>query len=429
MALSNKKLKMDKFAKMIFLFLLLPMLAQGQVQEADNTYSEFIRSVRMYPNGVMLGYPIIELFSNAQLYISFDDLSDDVKNYTYTVVHCDANWEPSGLTENEYIDGFSEDRIDDFAFSSNTRTPFVHYYFAIPNQDMAFTKSGNYVLKVYDDEDERTLVFTRRFMIVEPVMRILPRVVRPSQVSKSDTHQEVDFLVSHKGIDIRNPLMEVKAAVLQNGRWDNAVTGMIPQFVRPEEMSFDYQNKIVFEAGKEFRSLDLRSYRYPSGDVANIQAYSDGFDITLGKDLKRTNQVYLQYLDLNGQYVIESTDMGDPMLESDYARVLFTLSSPTEFENADVYIQGSVSDWQPRPEFKMAYNYRIQAYVGEVLLKQGFYNYYYAVVPRDGGPASIEDTEGNWYETENDYTVLVYYRPFGERYDRLVAATTFKAWE
>ena len=420
---------MDKFAKMKFLLLLLPLTAQAQVQEFDNTYVEYIRSVRMYPNGLMVGYPIIELYSNSQLFVSFDDLSDDVKNFTYTVQHCNANWEPSGLTENEYIDGFQEDRIDDFAFSSNSRSPFVHYYFAIPNQDMAFTKSGNYVLKIYEDEDERTLVITRRFMIVEPVMEIHPRVVRPSQVSKSDTHQEVDFLVRHKGIEIRNPLMEVQAAVLQNGRWDNAVTGVVPQFVRYEEMSFDYQNKFVFEAGKEFRPLDLRSFRYPSGDVANIEAYADGIDIVLGKDIKRVNQVYLQYLDLNGQYVIESTDMGDPALESDYANVLFTLSSPTEFENADVFIQGSFSDWQLRPEFKMAYNYRIQAYVGETLLKQGFYNYYYSVVPRNGGRPSIEDTEGNWYETENDYTVLVYYRPFGERYDRLVAARTVKAWE
>lgn len=420
---------MDKFAKMKFLLLLLPLTVQAQVQESDNIYAEYIRSVRMYPNGLMVGYPIIELYSNSQLFVSFDDLSDDVKNFTYTVQHCNANWEPSGLTENEYIDGFQEDRIDDFAFSSNSRSPFVHYYFAIPNQDMAFTKSGNYVLKIYEDEDERTLVITRRFMIVESVMEIHPRVVRPSQVSKSDTHQEVDFLVLHKGIEIRNPLMEVQAAVLQNGRWDNAVTGVVPQFVRYEEMSFDYQNKFVFEAGKEFRPLDLRSFRYPSGDVANIEAYADGIDIVLGKDIKRVNQVYLQYLDLNGQYVIESTDMGDPALESDYANVLFTLSSPTEFENADVYIQGSFSDWQLRPEFKMAYNYRIQAYVGETLLKQGFYNYYYAVVPRNGGRPSIEDSEGNWYETENDYTVLVYYRPFGERYDRLVAARTIKAWE
>ncbi|MBK7409299.1 MAG: DUF5103 domain-containing protein [Saprospirales bacterium] len=422
----DKPAKMKYFFRLLFLF--MPLMVQGQVQPSDITYVDYIRSVRMYPNGVMLGYPIIELFSNAQLYISFDDLSDEVKNFTYTVVHCNANWEPSGLTENEYIDGFPEDRIDDFSFSGSTRTPFVHYYFAIPNRDMDFTKSGNYVLKVYEDEDEKTLVFTRRFMVVEQAMRIAPRMVRTSQVSKSDTHQEVDFIVTHKGIDIRNPLMEVKASVLQNGRWDNAITGVIPQFVRPEEMSFDYQNKIVFEAGKEFRSLDLRSFRYPSGDVAAIEMYSDGIDITLGKDLKRANQVYLEYNDLNGNYVIESTDMGDPVLEGDYARVLFSLDSPTEYEDSDVYILGALTEWQLKPEFKMAYNSRIHAYIGEALLKQGYYNYYYAMAPRTGGLPAIEDTEGNWYETENDYTILIYYRPFGERYDRLVAATTFQAW-
>ncbi|MCB9285252.1 MAG: DUF5103 domain-containing protein [Lewinellaceae bacterium] len=427
------KMKVIVFQKEFFFAILLslftmPLWLHAQVQPTDNTYVDYIRSVRMYPNGVMLGYPILELHSNAQLLVSFDDLSDDVKNFTYSVVHCNANWEPSGLTENEYIDGFPEDRIDDFAFSGNTRTPYVHYYLAIPNRDMDFTRSGNYVLNVYEDEDEKTLVFTRRFMIVEPIMRILPRVVRTSQVSLSDTHQEVDFLVTHKGMDIRNPLMEVKACVLQNGRWDNAITGLIPQFVRPEEMSFDYQNKIVFEAGKEFRNLDLRSFRYPSGDVAAIQVYPDGIDITLGKDLKRLNQVYLEYNDLNGNYVIESTDMGDPQLEGDYAHVQFSLDSPTEYEGEDVYVLGALTEWQLKPEFKMTYNNRIHAYMGEALLKQGYYNYYYALVPQKGGPPEIQDTEGNWYETENDYTILVYYRPFGERYDHLVAATTFQAW-
>ena len=423
---------MDKPSKMKYiirsLFLILPFMMQGQVQEYDNTYVDYIRTVRMYPNGIMMGYPILELFSNSQLFISFDDLSDEVKNFTYTVVHCDADWTPSGLTENEYIDGFSEDRIDDFSFSANTRTAYVHYYFAIPNRDMDFSKSGNYVLKVYEDEDEKTLVFTRRFMIVEPLMRIIPRVVRTSQVSKSDTHQEIDFLVSHKGMDIRNPLMEVKASILQNGRWDNAITGVVPQFVRPEEMSFDYQNKIVFEAGKEFRNLDLRSFRYPSGDIAAIEVFSDGIDITLGKDMKRLNQVYLEYNDLNGNYVIESTDMGNPALEGDYAEVLFSLHSPTEYEGQDMYLFGGVTDWQLKPEFKMTYNQRIRAYVGEALFKQGFYSYYYVLAPQDGGAPVIQDTEGNWYETENDFTVLVYYRPFGERYDRLVATSTFQSW-
>lgn len=424
---------MDQFTKMkrviLFILMLLPLFGKGQAPVIDQTYVDYIKSVRIHPLGVMLGYPILELGSNAQLYISFDDLAEDARNYTYSVVHCNADWEPSNLTENEYIGGFPEDRIDDYSFSSNTRTVFTHYYFTIPNRDMYLTKSGNYILKVYEDEDEKTLVFTRRFMVVEPMMRVLPRVVRPSIVSKSDTHQEIDFLVSHKGIDVRNPLTEVRAAVLQNGRWDNAVVGIPPQFIRPDEMSFDFQNRIVFEAGKEFRNLDLRSYRYPSGDVAAIEMYPDAIDITLGRDLKRVNQPYSQYLDLNGQYVIESTDLGDPMLQSDYARVLFSLNSATEYEEEDVYLIGGLTEWRISPEFRLSYNRRISAYQGEALLKQGYYNYLYAIVPRKGGAPSFLDTEGNWYETDNDYTILVYYRPFGERYDRLVAAHTFRSWQ
>jgi hypothetical protein len=418
---------MDQFAKVKFLllFLLLPGFAQAQVQDMDNIYVDYIRSVRMSPNNILMGMPIIDLHSNTQLFIMFDDLSDEVKNFTYTVVHCDADWQPSGLTENEYINGFLEDRIMDFDFSANTRTNFVYYYFAIPNRNMSFSKSGNYLLKVYEDDREKTLVFVRRFMIAERVVQVLPQVVRPSMVSKGETHQEIDFFVNHRDLNIRNPLLEVKATVLQNGRWDNAVTGIIPLFSRPGEMSFDFQDKIVFEAGKEFRSLDLRSMRYPSGDVAAIEVFSDGIDITLGKDIKRSNQVYLQYQDLNGHFVIESADMGDQELSADYARALFTLHSPTEYADADVYLFGRITDWRVKPEFRLDYNRRIQAYMGEILLKQGWYNYYYVVVPRKGGPPSIQETEGNWFETENQYTILVYYRPFGERFDRLVGVSTF----
>lgn len=393
----------------------------------DFTYADNIRTVRFHLNGLLLGYPIIELGSNNQLLLSFDDLDDYFKRYTYTVEHCDANWEPSNLAEAEYVDGFLESTIDDYDFSVNTITPFVHYWLPIPNRDMRFSKSGNYLLKVYEDEDKRKLVITRRFMVVEPLVQVVPNMVRTSKVHLMDTHHEIDFVVNHQNIQIRNPQVDVQAHVLQNGRWDNAITELRPIFTRPNQMIFDFQDKVVFPAGKEFRFLDLRSFRYASENVSNISRTREGFDIALYKDPKRVKHAYLDIRDINGQFVTETRDDNDDFLMTDYANVLFSLSTPTEYNDSDVYILGAMTEWLLKPEFKMVYNNRVNAYVSAPLLKQGYYNYYYVEVPHATGIPDISDTEGSWFETENDYIILVYYKPFGQRYDRLLAAYNFNS--
>ena len=410
----------------LFTQLLIAQPEEGNCY-CDNTYVDYIQTARLHPVGLVLANPILELGSNTQLYLSFDDLSPDVRAYTFTVEHLDADWTPSDLSPTEYIDGFTENTLQDYEFSFNTLTPFTHYFFAFPNEDIAFTRSGNYILKIYDDEEDRKLVLTRRFMVVESSMEILPRFVRPAMVQNSDTHQEIDLIVSHPGINVRRPRQEVQIAVVQNWRWDNAVTGIRPLFFRPEEMQFDLQNKIVFEAGKEFRFVDLRSFRATNQNVYNIQAYDDAVEVTLFKDEKRMNRAYLEFEDINGNYIIETFDNRDPDLEADYAYVLFSLSSPTHYIDEDVYIFGALSEWQLKPEFKMTYNNKIGAYISEVFLKQGYYNYMYTLVPKGSTTVSFADFEGNWHEANNNYSILVYYRPFGERYDRLVAAGTYSS--
>ena len=393
----------------------------------DHVYLDNIRSIKFHPTGLMTEPPLINLGSSSQIYLTFDDLDPDVKIYTYRLIHCDADWTPSDLTEGEYINGYQEEEIDNFEFSFNTFTQFTNYYLTLPNEDMVMTRSGNYLLVVYEDEDERILAFTRRFMVVDPIMRVFPENARPGMVSKFDTHQEIDFVVSHENINIRNPQIEISAAVLQNGRWDNAIQNIKPQFQRTERLVFDFQDKIVFPAGKEFRFLDLRTLRNPSGEIYQIEQTPTSIDVTLLKDEKRFNKPYFEYDELNGQFVVETFDGRDPNLESDYCSVLFSLYSPTEYYDEDVYIMGAFTDWELKPEAKMVYNNRVNAYVGKYFLKQGYYNYYYALVPKAGGPPQIDITEGNWFETENMYTVLVYYRPFGTRYDQLVAARTISS--
>jgi hypothetical protein len=372
--------------------------------------------------------------SGATLTLSFDDLDADVKDYFYTIEHCDIDWQPSILEDMEYIDGFIEERINDFEFSFKTFWPYTHYELTLPNGDMEWTKAGNYLLKIYDDTRDRKLVLTRRFVVIDPQVQIAPNVVRANQVSKLRTHQEIDFNVDHEQLNINNPVQEVRAVILQNGRWDNAITGLPPKFVRPNTMIFDYQNKVVFPGLKEFRNLDLRSLRRVPFNVFSVKQSDDGFLVQLKTDQRRDQLAYTTFNDLNGNYIIGTTDQKDKQLSSEYVDVFFELEAD-RYLDADIYLYGALTDWRIQESFRMEYDQTLNAYLGAALLKQGYYDYAYVAVPNSYDPSSFADqpepsfeaVEGNSNETLNEYTIIIYYKPFGSRYDIPIGSLTFSS--
>lgn len=449
------------FLLLFFSYSLLPAQDEN-LQYRDFIYQDNIKSVRFHLDGLYLSYPIIDLNSSASLLLTFDDLDGDVKDYAYTFVHCDKDWTPSDLSENEYLDGYSEEIIDTYDFAFNTKTSYTHFWLTLPNQYMRFTKSGNYLLKIYNDEDDRTLALTRRFMVVDSKFEVVPDAVNPAMVDKIKTHHEIDFRVIDKNESIRSPAVEISANVIQNGRWDNAIEDLKPAYVRNRAVVFDHQDKIVFEAGKEFRFFDMRTLQSRSNGVEIINQFDDHYEVLLQKDKKRFNKAYLYRRDANGQFIIENVDRGgsgsaisirplnnnndeeqeltdefedvfaqdrtrdsDANVRSDYAYVEFLLDSPGPIYDQEVYVFGALTDWRIQEDFRMEYNDEIVGYTLETFLKQGRYDYMYVSVPNDADTYTLEEIEGSWYEAVNDYTILVYYRPFGTRYDQLVSAYTF----
>ncbi len=395
----------------LLLFCGLLLLPLGRAQRLsdfeyyDLTYVDNIRSVRLHIDGFPASYPYIVLNSGAQLRLSFDDQSNDVRRYTYRLIHCDRDWQPSNLGPLEYIDGFEEDVIDGFNFSFRTLSNYVHYDLLLPNNNMRITKSGNYLLVITDEENEDVTAITRRFMVVDTQTGISGIVTRPTQVDKIRTHQEIDFSVSTEQLNLKAPLQEVSAAVLQNGRWDNAITNLPPNFIRSATLEFDYQGRVMFQGGNEFRNLDLRSIQAPVTEVLAVEQYEDRYGIALGKDLTRNQAAYLFYPDLNGDYVNLRYDrpvinLGDAALQAAYSRlsleytgdyidVLFNFASGGPFDGQDVYLFGSFTEWQLKPEFRMVYNPATSSYVGKAFIKQGFYNYYYVTAPYSAKKARI----------------------------------------
>lgn len=385
-----------------------------------------IRSAQLYLSGAPLTLPIVDLKTGLNsLMLEFDHLGTDLKDYVYTIAHCNSDWQPSELADNEYIDGFTEDRIVEIESSLNTLTQYTHYTLGLPNRNMRWARSGNYLLKVYDNDNERQLVLVRRFLVVEPSWRVDAKFVSPVSVSKLNTHHEIDFTVGHRGVRIPNPQNDIKAFVLQNGRWDNAVGPVKPYITREETLVFDYQDKIVFPAGKEWRYFDLRTYEYRGDHVRSIDEKDDFYEVTLQTDQDQAGSTVGYRGDLNGRFSIENKNFNQSLYQCDYAKVLFSITQNSPIEDKDVYVFGELTDWYLKPEWKMEYSPEAKAYyVESPLIKQGFYNYAYQVVDRQTGTPELVGLEGNWYETSNQYTVLVYFRTFGDRYERLMAAVT-----
>ena len=383
-----------------------------------------IKTVKIRVLNIDLGMPVISLFSIDRLQLEFDDLEGGVQNYYYEIIHCNADWTPSELSPFDYIDGFTEDVIDQYTFSSNTLQDYTHYKLPLPNDRMTFTKSGNYIVRVYLNNDRSNVVLQQRFLIVEPLVEIPVNISRPNHTDYRSTHQEVDFSIIHKGLEINNPFQDVKVAVLQNYRWDHAVYGLKPKFVKNEALVYDYELENLFPAGKEFRHFDIQSLRYQKERIKLIEVVNNAYHVFIAPDQARSYEKYYYLKDINGQYFINTMEYNLDATRADYAWVHFTLPFNAPLANGSLYVLGELTNWGIDENAKLEYNFERKAYETAIYLKQGYYNYVYAYQEPLDKQLDISFIEGNYFEAENSYTILVYYRPFGTRFDKLIGIQT-----
>ena len=400
---------------------------EGKEKEkpAENrVYKESIHSVRFFREGWEFSMPVLELASDQHLLLRFDDLSGDFKSYSYTITLCDFNWIPSNLMQAEYLQGFNQNPINDYRKSINTTIPYTNYSLAIPNENTKIRLSGNYLLTVFEDGNENNPVLTRKFYILEPSTKISGLVKNATYDSYRGPNQEIDFSIGYPGMSIQDPRTEIKVAVLQNSRDDNAVTGLKPSFVRDNQLVYDYSKENVFSGGNEFRNFDLKNLQTNGLEVENIEFVAPLYHANLQLDVPRNGKNYLSEDDLNGKYLVKNDRASDAELESDYVMVHFSLQPGQALAEGAVYIFGELSDWKCMPANKMTYNADLKAYEGAMLLKQGFYDYQYVFVPKNSGNIDNVLFEGSHVETENDYLIFVYYHGFTSRYDRLIGFQT-----
>lgn len=393
---------------------------ENYLRYRDHVYQQNIKSPQLFVTGQPLSLPVIFLNDGKQLELHFDDLKKEYHTYSYDFIHCNANWQPSGLVTQEYIEGFFNGFIEDYKYSFNTLFPYIHYTLKFPNQDIRFTKAGNYLLKVYKNNDPDDVLLTRRFYVVSQRISIDATAKMATLARHRDYKQEIDFTLDHTGYPIQDPYNDLKVIVSQNRRWDNAISDLKPLFVRTPELVYNYERENLFDGNHEFRFFEAKDLRYQSLNVDGIQIMDGETHVFVLPDEPRSFKQYFYQNDLNGLRLIKRDDSNDPNREADYIKTHFTLKRETKLEGGDLYVFGALSDWEFLPEFKMDYVGINKEYRTTVLIKQGYYDYAYVFLPHGENRGDMSMIEGTHSETENEYIILVYHRQRGEIYDRLV---------
>lgn len=397
----------------------------------DYTYAANIQSVKLFQRNNQQSLPVINLGGMEELELHFDDMDAYVKNYFYSFQLCNADWQPVDLSTFDYLKGFQQNRINQYRPSSLSLSKYVHYQVLLPERNCLPTKSGNYLLKVFLNGDTAKLAFTRRVMVVDSRANIGMQVLQPFNNELFRTHQRLQFSINMLDLNLINPQQQVKAVVLQNNRWADAVQGIQPVFIRGKVLEYNGELDCIFQGGKEWRWADLRSFRFESDRVKTITKTNNLFNITMREDEARPAFRYQFYADRNGWYEVATTDLANPFWQGDYAWVdfIFKPIGGKSYKGFNLYLLGELTGNNFSDTAKMMFDEATGTYQKKLFLKQGYYSYAYALQDNKNTKAKPDFslTEGNYWETENDYTVLVYYRSINGRHDELVAVSSINS--
>lgn len=364
------------------------------------------------------GENVVPIFRKGESFtIRFDDLYLTESDYYYTITHCNYDWKPSDLSKNEYIQGMDNIRVQHYENSINTLQGYSHYWFSLPNNQTQLKVSGNYMLKIFDESFQ--LVFSRKFVIYENTVTVPLQIKRARTVADINYMHNLDFTIKTGDLQLQNPIQNVKVALLQNGVWNTAITNIKPQYTIGNDLIYKYDKETQFYASNEYLYLETKEVRSGNNTVSRVE-FNEIYNTHLYLNRARVNEPYTYYPDINGGFLVNNIGREKPSVEADYTWVFFTLSAPNYFGKEDIYISGLFNNHALTDEFKMDYDSKNGVYQKAVMIKQGFTNYKYVLADKNGKINQKDAIDGNFYQTENDYYVLVYYKGYNDRYDRVI---------
>lgn len=372
-----------------------------------------------------LGVPYAKLGETFD--ISFDDLDNDQKNYFYTVEHFDRNWEKSDIFDTDYIEGYNEGQIKNYAYSFNSLEKYTHYNFKFPSGDMRILISGNYLLKVYLDDPSEP-AFVRRLVIYEDIVTVGTKVDRATIVSKRDTEHQIQLVLNHKDLTIDNPAKEISVSIIQNNTWDNGIYGLQYQYIGSNTLMYNYNDKMNFTAGNYFYHFDTKSIQ-TAGLFTDYIRLEDIYNTYLYTNEPRYEYPFSSQQDYNGGFVLRTIDSEETATEGDYTLVHFSLKTDIQYHDKDIYVYGAYNDWRLEEDNKLTFNKSYDVYETNLLLKQGYYDYKFVTVDKNTNEFMPDAISGSFYQTENNYSIIVYYKSMESRYDRIVGFYQLRSLE
>jgi hypothetical protein len=399
--------------KQFFIFIFFTTLFYGQVKEVNPP--DYIKTIYFRGNTPESQLPIIRL--GEYLVLEFDALTGDEEDFYYKITHFNFDWTPSILAQSEYLDGFDNQRIRNYENSLNTYQIYSNYKLTIPNQQTrGFKVSGNYLLSLYNSYDE--LVFSRKFMIYEDKSNVGVIIKRSRNIQTIEEKQRVEIVISPTGMQFNNPMQTVKTVVVQNNNLNTAINNLKPQFTIGNQLIYRYDAESSFWGGNEYLFFENKDIRAANSGIEAIEL-RDLYHNYLFTNFPRFNRVYTYNPDINGNFLVNNIDAEDSSIEADYAWIHFSLLPDESFKDKDIHVYGNFNNYAIDESTKLTYNKDFKFYETALLLKQGFYSYKYVAVNKDN---ILEEgaVSGNFFQTENNYKVIVYYRDLGARYDQII---------
>ena len=403
-------------------FLVLLGSTKLSAQEPDKIYKPYIATAQLFQYGNQLQLPVYTLNSSDRFQLEFDDLEGNFKTYYYTYQLCDYNWVPVNLSPFDYIKGFTQNRITTYRYSSIALTRYTHYQAILPEQNSVPIRSGNYIVKIFLDGDTAKLAFTKRLLVVENKASVAASVVQLLSTQNFTTYQKVRLTVTTSSLNAFSAAQQIKVVVLQNNRWDNAQRDIAPTFVRGNVLDYSNENIAQFPGGKEWRWLDLRSFRLQSDRIDHADYGKTYTNMYVIPDVDRSAQRYVYYPDYNSTFNVVTYEAINPFWQADYATVKFSFAPAggKPLNDKNIYLAGQFTGFEASDKYKMRFNETTGLYETSVFMKQGYYAYTY-LLEDENGVDKTNPFEGNYWETENNYTVLVYYKSFPDRTDQLIS--------
>lgn len=405
------------------LILIVAIAFAAQARDTmDGIYNERVKSVRIAVDGDYFAPPVAIMGTGSQLNISFDHLSDDREFLRYRVVRCDADWRPSTISENQWLDGFNESQIENYDYSRATTVHYVHYNFDFPNEDINPSISGNYLIEVYPEDDPEDVWFARRVMLSEQCAPVSAQVTTRTDVDYNRSHQQLSVAVDTERASVSDPFNDITVMIAQNGRRDNEVAMRQPLRMSGTTSIYEHRDPLIFEAGNEYRRMEVADVNYPGMGVEEIAWAEPYYHFKLFTDSPRSGESYVYDSTQHGRFFIRQYNADNSDLDADYVVVHFSLDMP-EQPGSMVFLDGDFTSRRFDPESIMNFNPATGLYEKVLLLKQGAYNYQYLTVPPGARRGYTAPVEGDNYQTSNEYLIKVYTRGPLDRTDRLIGVT------